>query len=110
MKDPYETFVCYAVAQHLGIDPSAIRAFDRFTSDLALQPLDIVIIALRIEALENIVIPMEQLEHVATVAELARLVRRLQIGKPHLDRPLLVPFARPWGTPRRRAWVRRLVA
>jgi acyl carrier protein len=110
MTDPTDKLVRQVVAQHLRIDSVRAVELDRFVGDFALQPLDLVLIALRIEDRENILLPMECLEHIRSIAQLANLVRRSHVAAPHGDSPRLVPFARPGCAARRRTWLRRMVA
>ncbi len=62
--------VCRALALHLNRPPSSIHAFHRLEEDLDVTPLEIVLVALDIEELEEIEIPMEDLEGMKTVGDL----------------------------------------
>ena len=70
MNDYIQDSVRHAIAQHLGIHSAAIKPYHHFERDMALLPLDLVHDALRIEDLENIELPVEQLEWLATVGQL----------------------------------------
>lgn len=109
MTDPCENLVCRAVAHHLGIDPASVRLYDPLAA-LPLQPLDIVMIALRIEDTQNVVLPIDSLEVVHTVAQFAALVRRVHLAKHHGEAAVLVPFGQPGRGAKRRVWLRRMVA
>jgi acyl carrier protein len=110
MTDPTDQLVRQVVAEHLRIDSIQAARLDRFVGEFALMPLDLVLIAQGIEDRDKIVLPMECLEHVGSIAQLANLVRRMHVASSHGDRPRLVPFARPGCAARRRSWLRRMVA
>lgn len=63
-----------AVALHLEVGVSSIRAEQNLRRDLGLTPLALVLIALDLEDIETLSIPFEPLNDVDTVADLARLV------------------------------------
>ncbi len=67
--------VCDVVARHLQVEPNAIDARKTLQKDLELDPLDLVLIALRIEELEQIEFPIAHLEHVRTVGDIVTIVR-----------------------------------
>ncbi len=75
MNTPFEVTVRNAVARHLSLDAAQIVPALHLRNDLGLDPLDLVLIALRLEDMEQIDFPIEQLGSVATVAELTRLFR-----------------------------------
>jgi acyl carrier protein len=75
MKDSLEGIVRRAVAQHLGVDSSEIQSTHHFQRDLAFQPLDVVLIAIRLEEIEDVELPIDRLDSIETVGELTRLLR-----------------------------------
>jgi acyl carrier protein len=58
------------------IDPALVRPETRLHADLGLDPLDLVLIVLRIEDVAGTELPVGELEGVHTVAELQAFVRR----------------------------------
>jgi acyl carrier protein len=75
MSDSLSDTVRCAVAQHLDVGSGEIRPAHRFERDLGLHPLDIVQIALRIEEVEDIELPIDALDAVHKVADLTMLLR-----------------------------------
>jgi acyl carrier protein len=67
--------VRFALALHLRTDPHDIALGDRLEADLGLDPLDLVLVALRLEEVEEGEFPVALLETVTTVADLVGLVR-----------------------------------
>jgi acyl carrier protein len=65
-----------AVALHLEIAPELVRPETRLRADLGLDPLDLVLIVLRIEDVAGTELPVGELEDVHTIAELQAFVRR----------------------------------
>src|SRR5262249_2429058 len=57
MSDSLSETVRCAVAQHLDVQSTEIRSTHRFERDLGLRPLDVVLIALRLEEVENVELP-----------------------------------------------------
>jgi acyl carrier protein len=109
MNDYIQDLVRHAVAQHLGIHSSVIKPYHHFERDMALRPLDLVMIALRIEDLENFELPVEQLEWLSTVGQLTAWVRRIH-ARVSRERALLalrrrqrLHARRPWGRGKRAA-------
>jgi acyl carrier protein len=74
--DPTLELVRFAIAQHLGATVDEVDAQHRLEDELGLDPLDLVLIALRLEELGKIEFPIAQLERATTVAHLAEMVRR----------------------------------
>lgn len=66
--------VRYALALHLDIAPDAIELTDRLDDDLGLDPLDLVLIVLRLEELAVAEFPVADLEGTTTVADLVGVV------------------------------------
>lgn len=67
--------VRFALALHLAVDPRDIAETDRLEADLGLDPLDLVLVALRLEEIEEGEFPVARLETVTTVADLVAIVR-----------------------------------
>ena len=65
-----------AVAAHLDIEPSQLEPSHDLRKDLGLDPLDLVLVVLRLEDDADVEFPVAELEHVDTLDDLARLVRR----------------------------------
>ncbi len=75
MIDMHLEIVRFALALHLSVDPYEIGVGDRLEADLGLDPLDLVLVALRLEEIEEGEFPVARLETVATVADLVGIVR-----------------------------------
>jgi acyl carrier protein len=73
--DMHLEIVRFALALHLSVDPHDIGLGDRLEADLGLDPLDLVLVALRLEEIEEGEFPVARLETVATVADLVGIVR-----------------------------------
>jgi acyl carrier protein len=73
--DMHFEIVRFALALHLSVDPDEIAMSDRLEAELGLDPLDLVLVALRLEEIEEGEFPVAQLESVATVADLVGIVR-----------------------------------
>jgi acyl carrier protein len=69
-----ETVVA-ALARHLDVDPLAIEISQRLDGDWGLDTLDLALLALRLEELLDIEIPLSALGSVATVADLVVVAR-----------------------------------
>lgn len=67
--------VCFALALHLESDPREIEESDRLEHDLGLDPLDLVLVVLRLEELGDAEFPVADLEGIRTVGDLTALVR-----------------------------------
>jgi acyl carrier protein len=74
--DMHLEIVRFALALHLGVDPHVIEPENRLEGDLGLDPLDLVLVALRLEEIEEGEFPVARLETVTTVADLVEIVRR----------------------------------
>jgi acyl carrier protein len=75
MIDYHFEVVRCAVAFHLRIDPETIAPTDRLEGDLGLDPLDLVLVVLRLEELALVELPVADLEYVETVDDLVVIVR-----------------------------------
>jgi acyl carrier protein len=69
----FDDLVRHAVSAHQGIPLERISPSERFR-DLGLTGLDLVLVILRIEDVQAIAFPMERLETVETVEDLAHLL------------------------------------
>jgi acyl carrier protein len=67
--------VRFALALHLGVDSEGVELHHRLDADLGLDPLDLVLVALRLEEIEDAEFPVAQLEMVRTVSDLVDVVR-----------------------------------
>jgi acyl carrier protein len=83
MSDSLSDTVRCAIAQHLDVQSTDIRSTHRFERDLGLRPLDVVLIALRLEEVENVELPIEGLDAVYKVADLTALLRTVLDSDEH---------------------------
>ena len=67
--------VRFALALHLRIDPDFIVEEQRLKEDLSLDPLDLVLVALRLEEVGDSEFPVAALADVQTVADFVDAVR-----------------------------------
>lgn len=67
--------VCFALALHLDIDPFAVSESLLLDEELGLDPLDLVLVVLRLEELGDGEFPVADLEGIRTVGDLAKVVR-----------------------------------
>jgi len=86
MKSPSRAIVHGALGLHLGIDPHTIDDTQRLAEDLGLDRLDLVMVALRFEALglTSEEFPVAMLESIETVGDLVVLFRAF-VGRDTLD-------------------------
>jgi acyl carrier protein len=82
MRTTLDELVGSVVARHLDISPAAITPSTDLERDLHLDPLDLVLIALRIEELEGREFPIARLEQARSVADLTRIVRAMRASAP----------------------------
>ena len=75
MADIELEVVRFALALHLSADPGRIEPEHRLEADLGLDPLDLVLVVLRLEEIEDAEFPVADLETVITVADLVGVVR-----------------------------------
>lgn len=87
MRTDEMEIVCFALALHLEVDPSEIRETQLLEDDLGLDPLDLVLVVLRLEEIGEGEFPVGDLENVFTVNDLARVVRRWNDGPPTVRVP-----------------------
>lgn len=68
--------VRFALALHLEAEPYEIEEHQRIEEDLGLDPLDLVLVVLRLEELGEVEFPVAELEGIRTVGDLVAVVRR----------------------------------
>jgi acyl carrier protein len=73
--DIHTEIVRFALALHLKAQPSHIELHHRLEQDLGLDPLDLVLVVLRLEEIEEAEFPVADLETVMTVGDLVAVVR-----------------------------------
>jgi len=64
------------LARHLDRDPSTLHAWHSIERDLDLTPLELVLVAVEIEALEDVELDVEGLSTVERVSDLYAFFRR----------------------------------
>lgn len=74
MSRLHHDLVRAALALHLDVEPDAISADSRLSEDLGLDPLDLVLVVLRLEEIAEAELPIAELEGVGTVRELTEVV------------------------------------
>lgn len=79
--------VSFALALHLELDPNEIREEQDLEEDLGLDPLDLVLIVLRLEEIGDGEFPVGDLEGIKTVRDLASVVRNWTEGPPTVRVP-----------------------
>jgi acyl carrier protein len=67
------------IALHMQVSPATITYRSHLQRDLELDPLDLVLIALRIEDIKAVEFPIARLEGAQTVADLTKIVRSLGV-------------------------------
>lgn len=94
MSDVHFDLVRHALALHLEVPATSLALDDRLAEDLGLDPLDVVLVTLRLEELESVELPVAALESVDTVRDLVAFVRRRASSRPPLaGRPASWPKA-----------------
>lgn len=88
MTDHSLEIVRFALALHLDVIPDAIDMGDDLARDLGLDPLDLVLVVLRLEEMAEAEFPVADLEHTKSVQDLVSLVRTWCEGA-ETDRPTL---------------------
>jgi len=81
VRESLDELVRTVVARHLQVSPTTLTARTHVHRDLELDPLDLVLIALRIEGLEGMEFPIARLERVRTIADLVGIVRTMRRGR-----------------------------
>jgi len=74
MSRLHQDLVRAALALHLDVDPDTIKPDARLSEDLGLDPLDLVLVVLRLEEVAEAELPIGELEGVETVRELTDVV------------------------------------
>lgn len=87
MRTDEMEIVCFALALHLEVDPSEIHEAQNLEADLGLDPLDLVLVVLRLEEIGDGEFPVGDLENVYTVKDLAEVVRTWTDGPPTVRVP-----------------------
>jgi acyl carrier protein len=82
MRYSLDSLVRQVVARHLAVAPCEIAPMQHLERDLGLDPLDLVLIALRLEDIEQIEFPMSRLEGAETVGDLTRILRAVRASEP----------------------------
>jgi acyl carrier protein len=85
MNDSLEDMVRDVVARHLDVEASTLTLEDDVEKDLGLDPLDLVLIALRIEENVSIEFPIARLESVHRLDDLIDIVRSFRVTLPGTD-------------------------
>ena len=75
MTDRSLELVRVALALHLDVDVGRISSETHLERDLGMDPLDLVLVVLRLEEVEEMEFPIAELEGVETVGGLASMVR-----------------------------------
>jgi len=70
-----QSSVRLAIARHIDVPPSELRSTHHLSRDLGLDPLDLVLVALRLEEGADVEFPIAELESVHTVDDFAELVQ-----------------------------------
>jgi acyl carrier protein len=103
MSDSLSDTVRCAVAQHLDVESNEVRPTHRFERDLGLRQLDLLHIVLRLEEVESVELPIDELDAVQKVSDLTTLLRSTIANDNHGAparrrvrgcRPVLRPFRR----------------
>jgi len=80
MDESLDEVVRDVIARHLDVDKSEIDPLGHLRVDLHLDPLDLVLIALRLEDMEQREFPIHRLEFVETVSDIADVVESMRDG------------------------------
>jgi len=82
MKSRFLNLVELAIVRHVGPGCISVHASQRLDEDLGLDPLDVILIVIRLEEQAGVEFPVGSLDHVRTVRDLAEAIREWQ---PALD-------------------------
>lgn len=88
MRSDEVEVVCFALGLHLQIDPAEIQEAQRLEEDLGLDPLDLVLVALRLEEIGDGEFPVADLAEIVTVRDLVNVVRVWTDGPPTVRTPV----------------------
>jgi acyl carrier protein len=69
-----EALTAVAVAARMRLEPDGVRLEQTLGAELGMTPLDLVAVAQDLEDAHGVVLPVERLHDVKTVADLARLL------------------------------------
>jgi acyl carrier protein len=78
VNDSLDDIVCHVVARHLDVAAGEIALRQHLERDLGLDPLDLVLIALRLEDIEHLEFPLAALESAQTVSDLTGILRSVR--------------------------------
>src|SRR4051794_11872842 len=78
MKDHTYLSVCNTLAAYFEVSPSDVKPDQRLRSDWGVDPVELNVIALRIEEQEDVEIRARDLASVETVGQLIALVRAIR--------------------------------
>jgi acyl carrier protein len=78
MRESLDEMVRAVVARHLEVAPATITRSTHLQRDLELDPLDLVLIALRIEDMMETEFPIARLEGASTVGDLMSIARSMR--------------------------------
>jgi len=90
MKDQTYLTVCNTLATYFEVAPSHVKPEQRLRDDWGLDPVELNLIALRIEAVEDVEIRARELENIETVGQLIALVRAIRRRNEFADEITLV--------------------
>jgi acyl carrier protein len=86
MRESLDEMVRAVVACHLAVARETISPATRLQRDLELDPLDLVLIALRIEDIVGLEFPIARLEGVRTVGDMVGIVKAMRAAS--FDEPV----------------------
>lgn len=78
MKNRFLNLVELAIARHVGPKHAEVHASQRLDEDLGLDPLDVILIVIRLEEQAGVEFPVGSLDGVRTVRDLAEAIRDWQ--------------------------------
>ncbi len=78
MKNRFLNLVEAAIARHMGRNGTTVHAAQRLDEDLGLDPLDLILIVIRLEDQAGVEFPVGSLDQVRTVRDLADAIRLWQ--------------------------------
>jgi acyl carrier protein len=78
MKDQTYLSVCNALATYFEVSPAQVKPDQQLRRDWGVDPVELNVIALRIEEREDVEIRARDLENVDTVGQLIALVRAIR--------------------------------
>jgi acyl carrier protein len=90
MKDQTYLTVCNTLAAYFEVEPVHVKPDQRLLDDWGLDPVELNLIALKIEAAEDVEIRSSDLENVETVGQLIALVRAIRRRNELVDEITLV--------------------